>query len=131
MKHDETGHITEDLIGTAPAMMQKRLAKVALLKKEVAPLKTYGVDQARGGFCCLGSTRQAILEAWNCSGQEAWQRGLIHFTELWPLPVFQFPKNKRYWSWKGMPPVNWPACCGRKYGLECLRRDRDAMMACR
>jgi 2-oxoglutarate ferredoxin oxidoreductase subunit alpha len=24
--------------------------------------------------------------------------GMIHFTELWPLPEFVFPSGKRYWT---------------------------------
>jgi 2-oxoglutarate ferredoxin oxidoreductase subunit alpha len=44
--------------------------------------------------------------------------GLIHFTELWPLPVFQFPKNKRYWSVEGNATGQLARLLRSEYGLE-------------
>ena len=117
-EHDERGHITEDLVDTAPAMVQKRLAKIALLKKDVAPPETYGVDQAEVVFVAWGSTRQAILEGMELLRAGGLATGLIHFTELWPLPVFQFPKNKRYWSVEGNATGQLARLLRSEYGLE-------------
>jgi 2-oxoglutarate ferredoxin oxidoreductase subunit alpha len=117
-EHDEAGHITEDLAGIAPAMVKKRLAKLALLRKEVAPPETYGVDQAEVVFVAWGSTRQAILEGMELLRAKGLATGLIHFTELWPLPVFQFPKNKRYWSVEGNATGQLARLLRSEYGLE-------------
>ncbi len=117
-EHDEAGHITEDLAGIAPAMVKKRLAKLALLRKEVAPPETYGVDQAEVVFVSWGSTRQAILEGMELLRAGGLATGLIHFTELWPLPIFQFPKNKRYWSAEGNATGQLARLLRSEYGLE-------------
>ncbi|MGC8720734.1 MAG: 2-oxoacid:acceptor oxidoreductase subunit alpha, partial [Thermodesulforhabdaceae bacterium] len=45
-EHDEEGHITEDLNGTAVPMMEKRLRKIKSLKKEMAPPEKFMVDDA-------------------------------------------------------------------------------------
>jgi 2-oxoglutarate/2-oxoacid ferredoxin oxidoreductase subunit alpha len=117
-EHDEMGHITEDLAGTALAMMQKRLAKLALLRKEVAPPETHGLDQAEVVFVAWGSTRQAILEGMELLRARGLVTGLIHFTELWPLPIFQFPKNKLYWSLEGNSTGQLARLLRSEYGLE-------------
>jgi len=44
--------------------------------------------------------------------------GLIHFTELWPLPTFQFPANKRYWSVEGNATSQLARLLRSEYGLE-------------
>jgi 2-oxoglutarate ferredoxin oxidoreductase subunit alpha len=116
-EHDEMGHITEDLAGTAQAMAQKRLAKLACLKKEVAPPEIYGVDQAEVVFVAWGSTRQAILEGMELLRARGLATGLIHFTELWPLPIFQFPVNKRYWSVEGNSTGQLARLLRSEYGL--------------
>lgn len=117
-EHDERGHITEDLVYTAPAMVQKRLAKLAGLKKEVNPPETYGVDEAELVFVAWGSTRQAILEGMEGLRAGGLSTGLVHFTELWPLPTFQFPANKRYWSVEGNATSQLARLLRSEYGLE-------------
>jgi 2-oxoglutarate/2-oxoacid ferredoxin oxidoreductase subunit alpha len=117
-EHDETGHITEDLAATAPAMMQKRLTKLAGLRMEVAPPETYGVDEAEIVFVAWGSSRQAILEGRELLRAGGLATGLIHFTELWPLPMFQFPEDKRYWSVEANATGQLARLLRSEYGLE-------------
>jgi 2-oxoglutarate ferredoxin oxidoreductase subunit alpha len=97
-EHDADGHITEDLPGTALAMMEKRLAKYRGLKAEMAPPEEIGVDQAETVMVGWGSSRQAIMEAIEGFKADGVPVGMIHFTELWPLPEYNFPPEKRYWS---------------------------------
>ncbi len=97
-EHDEDGHITEDLSGTVLAMIEKRLAKYRGLKAEVAAPEEIGVEQAETVLVGWGSSRQAILEALENFKADGVQVGMIHFTELWPLPEYNFPPGKRYWS---------------------------------
>ena len=97
-EHDPDGHITEDLSGTAPAMMEKRLAKYRGLKAEIEPPEEIAVDQAKSVMVGWGSSRQAILEALEYLSEDGVQVGMIHFTEVWPLPKYSFPQEKQYWS---------------------------------
>jgi len=97
-EHDADGHITEDLSGTAVAMMEKRLAKHRGLKAEITPPEEIDVDQADTVMVGWGSTRQAMLEALGNFKAEGVQVGMIHFSELWPLPEYSFPQDKLYWS---------------------------------
>ena len=43
-----------------------------------------------------GSSRQAILESIHYLKEDGVQAGMIHFTEMWPLPNYTFPKGKKY-----------------------------------
>jgi 2-oxoglutarate ferredoxin oxidoreductase subunit alpha len=97
-EHDEEGHITEDLIHTAPAMVEKRLAKARSLRAEMSPPEEMLVDQAEAVFVGFGSSRGALLEALQLLRDEGVAAGMIHFTELWPLPDYAFPKGKTYWT---------------------------------
>lgn len=97
-EHDETGHITEDLAGTATPMVEKRLVKLEGLRKETAPPEARSLDQARVVLVGWGSSKHAILEALELLGRDQVKTGMIHFTELWPLPVWSFPERKEYWS---------------------------------
>jgi len=97
-EHDADGHITEDLFGTAQVMMEKRLAKYRGLKAEMAPPEEIGVDQADTVMVGWGSSRQAIMEALEDFKADGVKVGMIHFAELWPLPEYNFPQGKRYWS---------------------------------
>jgi 2-oxoglutarate ferredoxin oxidoreductase subunit alpha len=100
-EHDELGHITEDLVVTAPAMVKKRIAKWKRLKLSVMPPEEISIKEADIIMVGWGSTRGAILEALKLLKADRINAGLIHFTELWPLPAYLFPKNKIYWGVEG------------------------------
>jgi len=95
-EHDEHGHITEDLAGTAVPMMEKRLAKLRSLQREVQPPEARGVEDARRILVGWGSSRGAVLEALELLKRDGVPAGMIHFTELWPLPDYSFPPGKQY-----------------------------------
>ncbi|MBW2318060.1 MAG: 2-oxoacid:acceptor oxidoreductase subunit alpha, partial [Deltaproteobacteria bacterium] len=97
-EHDEKGHITEDLSETAVAMAQKRQRKFKSLQKEMKPPEVIALDEGETVFIGWGSSRQAIIEAVDLLKQDGVKHGMIHFTELWPLPDFAFPEGKKYWS---------------------------------
>jgi 2-oxoglutarate/2-oxoacid ferredoxin oxidoreductase subunit alpha len=97
-EHDEGGHITEDLAHTAVAMVEKRLAKAKGLRTEISPPEEMLVDQAEVVFLGFGSSRGALLEALELLKEEGVAAGMIHFTEVWPLPEYAFPREKAYWT---------------------------------
>ena len=97
-EHDEQGHITEDLTRTALPMLEKRLAKLQGLRKEMNPPEERSLDEADVALVGWGSSRQAVLEALRLLEQDGVKAGMIHFTELWPLPAYSFADGKEYWS---------------------------------
>jgi 2-oxoglutarate/2-oxoacid ferredoxin oxidoreductase subunit alpha len=97
-EHDEQGHITEDLTGTAVPMADKRLSKLEGLRGEVRPPEEIGLDEAETVLVGWGSSRAALLEALELLSRDGLKAGLIHFTELWPLPDYRFQKDKTYWT---------------------------------
>jgi 2-oxoglutarate ferredoxin oxidoreductase subunit alpha len=97
-EHDSRGHITEDLAGTVPAMMKKRLAKHRELKAAVRPPEEVDVEGAERILVGWGSSRPALLEAIEQQNKDGIRTGLIHFTEMWPLPAYRFPVGKAYWN---------------------------------
>jgi 2-oxoglutarate ferredoxin oxidoreductase subunit alpha len=97
-EHDEAGHITEDLTHTAVAMVEKRLKKSYELKKEINPPEEVNVADSELILIGWGSSRNAILETIELLKQDGIQAGMIHFTELWPLPFYPFPENRKYWA---------------------------------
>jgi len=116
-EHDERGHITEDLAGIAVAMGQKRQAKLKGLQKEVKPPEAVALDKADVVLMGWGSSRQAILEALSLLKQDGVKAGMIHFTELWPLPDFTFPQGKNYWSVESNATAQLARLVRSEYGL--------------
>ena len=100
-EHDEYGHITEDLTKTAPAMVKKRIAKLKGLKSSILQPEEIALKDAEVVFTGWGSTRGAILETLDLLKRDGINAGLIHFTEIWPLPDYDFPKDKTYYGVEG------------------------------
>jgi 2-oxoglutarate ferredoxin oxidoreductase subunit alpha len=96
--HDELGHPTEDLVHTAVRMAEKRQAKRRALQAEIRPPEEAAPEDADVIFVGWGSSRQALLEAVGLLDREGVKAGMIHFTELWPLPVYRFPEAGKFWS---------------------------------
>jgi len=97
-EHDEWGHITEDLKETAPAMVEKRRAKADALKAAVEPPEMVETDTAEVVLVSWGSCREAVREAIDRLKDDGIHAGMIHFTELWPLPEMKWPTGKSYWT---------------------------------
>ncbi len=88
-EHTEDGHLTEDLV-IRNKMVEKRLAKLEVLKRAVVPPAFQGADQPELLLVCWGSTRGAVAEAvegLNASGRSA---AMLHFPQVWPLVPTQF-----------------------------------------
>jgi 2-oxoglutarate ferredoxin oxidoreductase subunit alpha len=100
-EHDEQGHITEDLDNTVPAMVNKRVEKLRAIKGVMDPPDAYKLDDAEVVFVGWGSTRGAICEGINLLALDDIRAGSIHFNEVWPLPIYEFPSGKAYWSVEG------------------------------
>ncbi len=97
-EHDEAGHITEDLGRMVKAMVEKRLAKLNGLKGEINPPEQLYLNDTDTVLVGWGSSRGALLEGIRLLEQEGKKVGMIHFTELWPLPEYSFPGGKAYFT---------------------------------
>jgi 2-oxoglutarate ferredoxin oxidoreductase subunit alpha len=97
-EHDERGHITEDLLNVALPMAQKRMTKNKEIIKDVLPPQEILLDEAEAVLVGWGSTREALLEALQSLKADGVKAGGIHFSEMWPLPDYSFPVNKKFWT---------------------------------
>lgn len=100
-EHDPSGHITEDLETVAPDMLAKRLAKEGALRKEMRPPEEINTERADIILVGWGSARGALAEVVQKGKQNGHSLGMIHFTEIWPPPEYEFPSNKQYISVEG------------------------------
>jgi len=116
-EHDETGHITEDLTRTRPTMVRKRLSKLEHLKKEIVLPEEAYLDDAQTVLVGWGSTRGAIMEAVERLRTEGYRAGMIHFTELWPLPNYTFPEGKEYIAVEGNATAQLARLLRGEYGV--------------
>ena len=97
-EHDSRGHITEDVAETVPTMVEKRLAKHRALMAAIRPPEEVDVAEAERILVGWGSSRSALLEALDRLRENGIRSGMIHFTEMWPLPAYRFPEGKTFWS---------------------------------
>ncbi|MHA1314529.1 MAG: 2-oxoacid:acceptor oxidoreductase subunit alpha [Candidatus Helarchaeota archaeon] len=82
--HDEEGHISEDLDNIRIKMVEKRLKKMELMKKEAIPPEILGNDGAKIVVIGWGSTFQAIKEALVLINSD--EITFLHFKQVYPLP---------------------------------------------
>jgi 2-oxoglutarate ferredoxin oxidoreductase subunit alpha len=83
-EHDTAGHITEDL-DLRIRMVDKRLKKGELLKKENIPPELTGPKDYKNLVVCWGSTRNIAEEAVQILGRK--DVALLHFKQVYPLAV--------------------------------------------
>ncbi len=83
-EHTEDGHLTEDL-PTRVRMMDKRLGKETLMRKELLPPVAIGPEGAETILVGWGSTKGALEEALAASGRTDVR--YLHFPQVWPLPA--------------------------------------------
>jgi 2-oxoglutarate ferredoxin oxidoreductase subunit alpha len=81
-EHDQEGHITEDL-DLRTKMVNKRLKKLDLLKKEVIPPELIGPENYEILIIGWGSTYHTIREVLERLGRE--DTALLHFKQVYPL----------------------------------------------
>ena len=85
-EHTEDGHITEDLSAHV-RMQDKRLSKVQGLKAEALPPERYGPANAEDLLVAWGSTYGPCREAADILNARSRPTALVHFPQVWPLPV--------------------------------------------
>ena len=83
-EHDEAGHITEDL-ELRVRMVDKRLKKLALIKKETIAPELSGPEDYKNLIVCWGSTYNVTKEALKNLGRN--DTALLHFNQVYPLPI--------------------------------------------
>lgn len=83
-EHDEEGHLTEDL-EVRRKMVEKRMAKQELLKREVIPPEYVGDPSPELLLITWGSGRGAVIEAAGALRDQGRKTAVLSFTQLWPL----------------------------------------------
>jgi len=83
-EHTEDGHITENLSVRA-RMVEKRLRKLEILRKESIPPGFYGHDDPDLLLVCWGSTLGAVREAAMELSSHGIKASTLHFSQVWPL----------------------------------------------
>ena len=91
-EHDEEGHITEDP-GVRTRMVDKRLRKLDLLKKEIVPPVVWPDQPYSRLVVCWGSTYPAVREA--VARLAVPGLSLLHFGQVYPLHADTAPYLKR------------------------------------
>lgn len=89
-EHDEEGHITEDLVDVRPRMVEKRLKKLAAIKKEIVPPRLIGSQKYKTLIVSWGSNLNIISEALARLGRK--DLACLHFSQVYPL----HPKTAAY-----------------------------------
>jgi 2-oxoglutarate ferredoxin oxidoreductase subunit alpha len=83
-EHDESGHFADEDAENRVKMVKKRLRKLDAAREEMRGPSLYGPDQAEVTLVGWGSTYGALRETVDRLDGKA---NLLHFTDLWPLPV--------------------------------------------
>jgi 2-oxoglutarate ferredoxin oxidoreductase subunit alpha len=83
-EHDEEGKITEDP-DLRKRMMDKRLRKFDLLKKEAVPPTFYGAMESAAVVLCWGSNRLIVKEAAERLNADGLSVCALHFGQVYPL----------------------------------------------
>jgi 2-oxoglutarate/2-oxoacid ferredoxin oxidoreductase subunit alpha len=83
-EHDEEGKITEDP-DLRRRMMDKRMGKLDLLKREAVPPTFYGTADAAAVVLCWGSNRLIAKEAAERLGADGLPVSVLHFGQVYPL----------------------------------------------
>jgi 2-oxoglutarate ferredoxin oxidoreductase subunit alpha len=83
-EHDEEGKITEDL-NLRVRMVEKRLKKFELLRKDFVPPTFYGNKNSPSIILCWGSNKLIVKEVLEKLTQEGINAGALHFCQVYPL----------------------------------------------
>ncbi|HYA13244.1 MAG TPA: 2-oxoacid:acceptor oxidoreductase subunit alpha [Syntrophales bacterium] len=83
-EHDEEGKITEDL-NLRIRMVDKRLKKFELLRKDAVPPTLYGDAKVASIILCWGSNKLIVKEAVDKLTGEGIKTALLHFGQVYPL----------------------------------------------
>ncbi|MBW1710164.1 MAG: 2-oxoacid:acceptor oxidoreductase subunit alpha [Deltaproteobacteria bacterium] len=83
-EHTTDGHLTEDLT-SAKKMIDKRLRKLDLIRREVIPPERWGDEKPDLLLVTWGSSKGAAIEAAGRLGAEGMNVSALHFSQVWPL----------------------------------------------
>lgn len=83
-EHDETGFSTESFV-MRTKQVDKRVAKLKGLLKDLPAPKVYGPKKADVTLMCWGSQKMPALDALKMLDEEGVKANLVHFTYLHPL----------------------------------------------
>jgi 2-oxoglutarate ferredoxin oxidoreductase subunit alpha len=115
-EHDEKGLITENL-EIRNQMVEKRLRKGRALQSEIAPPEQYRIDGAETALVSWGSSRNPVAEAVDRLCEWGLKAGMVHFTEVWPLPLFPFPAVQSLISVEGNATGQLESLVRAQYGV--------------
>lgn len=88
-EHDEEGHISEEIMNRRQ-QMSKRMRKLEHARRHaMRPPAWYGPEDADVTLICWGSMYGNCREAVNEAQQRGRSVNMLHFSDLWPLPVEQ------------------------------------------
>lgn len=96
-EHDKDGHITEDL-QWRETIVKKRLSKYSAMIQEIAPPLKHGHEKATIVLVGWGSTYGAMKEAVDRLMAKGSKVTMLHFNELWPLPVDSIKKELEHYE---------------------------------
>jgi 2-oxoglutarate/2-oxoacid ferredoxin oxidoreductase subunit alpha len=85
-EHDEAGHMIEDA-ATRNRQVEKRLRKLAGLKREVIRPEVHRRDGAKATLIGWGSTYGAIREAAGMLEKDNLAVNTVHLSQVWPFPA--------------------------------------------
>ncbi|MBX6378515.1 MAG: 2-oxoacid:acceptor oxidoreductase subunit alpha, partial [Clostridia bacterium] len=85
-EHDETGHITEEIVNRR-RMMEKRLRKLDQALGEMEGPLRYGPEEADLTLITWGSTWGPACEAADLLQADGLRANVLHFEDLWPFPA--------------------------------------------
>ena len=88
-EHYESGHICEEA-EVRTKMVDKRMKKLEVLKKEFIPPDYYGDDNPEILLMCWGSTVGAAREAVEEVQADGTKAAVLHFSQVWPLVPEKF-----------------------------------------
>ncbi|MHA1266898.1 MAG: 2-oxoacid:acceptor oxidoreductase subunit alpha [Candidatus Helarchaeota archaeon] len=81
--HDESGHVSEDLHYIRPKMVEKRLKKLELIKREIIPPELIGAPDYEILLIGWGSTYYSIREAMEKVNND--RIAFLHYKQVYPL----------------------------------------------
>ncbi|ADH84913.1 2-oxoacid:acceptor oxidoreductase subunit alpha [Desulfurivibrio alkaliphilus] len=88
-EHNEEGHLSEDY-GLRKAMVEKRLGKLELLKRQALAPTLNGARGAELLLVCWGSSLGPVRETAEILRGQGQEVATLHFSQVWPLVPEQF-----------------------------------------
>jgi 2-oxoglutarate ferredoxin oxidoreductase subunit alpha len=89
------------------------------LRAAMAPPRWEGPPDARTVLVGWGSSREAIREALELLGKESVRVAMLHFTELWPPPAYDFPEGARLIAVESNAAGQLETLLASAYGVRC------------